>query len=68
MPDVKGFQVKERVRMSLPVVLITGALTGIGRAAALSFAHEGAHLVVSGRRDKEGQPLAAEPRRDFDAL
>jgi NAD(P)-dependent dehydrogenase (short-subunit alcohol dehydrogenase family) len=60
MPDVKGFQVKERVRMSLPVVLITGALTGIGRAAALAFAQEGAHLVVSGRRDKEGQELAAE--------
>ena len=46
--------------MSSPVVLITGALTGIGRAAALSFAHEGAHLVVSGRRDREGQALAAE--------
>jgi NAD(P)-dependent dehydrogenase (short-subunit alcohol dehydrogenase family) len=40
--------------------LITGALTGIGRAAALTFAQEGAHLVVSGRRDKEGQELAAE--------
>ena len=46
--------------MSSPVVLITGALTGIGRAAALSFAQEGARLVVSGRRDKEGQELAAE--------
>jgi NAD(P)-dependent dehydrogenase (short-subunit alcohol dehydrogenase family) len=46
--------------MSAPVVLITGALTGIGRAAALSFAHEGAHLVVSGRQDMEGQALAAE--------
>jgi NAD(P)-dependent dehydrogenase (short-subunit alcohol dehydrogenase family) len=42
------------------VVLITGALTGIGRAAAISFAQEGAHVVVSGRRDKEGQALAAE--------
>jgi NAD(P)-dependent dehydrogenase (short-subunit alcohol dehydrogenase family) len=46
--------------MSSPVVLITGALTGIGRAAAVSFAQEGAHVVVSGRRDKEGQELAAE--------
>ena len=46
--------------MSSPVVLITGALTGIGRAAALAFAREGARLVVSGRRDKEGQELAAE--------
>jgi NAD(P)-dependent dehydrogenase (short-subunit alcohol dehydrogenase family) len=46
--------------MSSPVVLITGALTGIGRAAAFSFAHDGAHLVVSGCRDKEGEALAAE--------
>ena len=43
-----------------PVVLITGALTGIGRAAAIIFAQEGAHVVVSGRHDKEGQELAAE--------
>jgi NAD(P)-dependent dehydrogenase (short-subunit alcohol dehydrogenase family) len=43
-----------------PVVLITGALTGIGRAAAEIFAREGAHVVVSGRKDKEGQELVAE--------
>ena len=49
--------------MSSPVVLITGALTGIGRAAALNFAQEGAHLVVAGRRDKEGQELAADMRK-----
>src|ERR1700682_2731080 len=46
--------------MSSPVVLITGALTGIGRAAAVIFAQEGAHVVVSGRRDKEGKDLVAE--------
>ena len=46
--------------MKNPVVLITGALTGIGRAAAIIFAQEGADIVVSGRRDKEGQQLAAE--------
>jgi len=46
--------------MSSPVVLITGALTGIGRAAAVVFAQEGAHVVVSGRRDKEGQELVEE--------
>ena len=46
--------------MSSPVVLITGALTGIGRAAALIFAREGARVVVSGRRDKQGQELVAE--------
>ena len=45
-----------------PVVLITGALTGIGRATALAFAKEGACVVVSGRRDEEGKKLAAELR------
>src|SRR5271167_3519493 len=46
--------------MTTPVVLITGALTGIGRATALAFAQEGAHLVVSGRRAEEGEKLVAE--------
>src|SRR5580704_2365705 len=44
--------------MNTQVVLITGALTGIGRAAAIAFAQDGARVVVSGRRDKEGQELA----------
>jgi NAD(P)-dependent dehydrogenase (short-subunit alcohol dehydrogenase family) len=48
--------------MTAPVVLITGALTGIGRATALAFAHEGARIVVSGRRDEAGHALAAELR------
>ena len=48
--------------MNSPVVLITGALTGIGRAAAMVFAQEGARVVVSGRRDKEGQELVEELR------
>ncbi|MFY9731844.1 MAG: glucose 1-dehydrogenase [Candidatus Acidiferrales bacterium] len=49
--------------MSSPVVLITGALTGIGRAAAIIFAQEGARVVVSGRRDEEGQKLVAELKK-----
>jgi NAD(P)-dependent dehydrogenase (short-subunit alcohol dehydrogenase family) len=48
--------------MSSPVVLITGALTGIGRATALAFAREGARVVVSGRREQEGKKLEKELR------
>src|SRR5271163_2647069 len=48
--------------MNSQVVLITGALTGIGRATALAFAKEGARVVVSGRRDEAGQKLLAELR------
>jgi NAD(P)-dependent dehydrogenase (short-subunit alcohol dehydrogenase family) len=48
--------------MSTPVVLITGALTGIGRAAAVAFAKKGAKVVVAGRRDEAGKALAQELR------
>jgi NAD(P)-dependent dehydrogenase (short-subunit alcohol dehydrogenase family) len=44
--------------VSNPVVLITGALTGIGRATAIAFAMAGARLVVSGRHEDAGQALA----------
>jgi len=46
--------------MSNQVVLITGALTGIGRATAVAFAKAGANIVISGRHADEGQKLAAE--------
>jgi NAD(P)-dependent dehydrogenase (short-subunit alcohol dehydrogenase family) len=48
--------------MSNPVVLITGGLTGIGRAAAIAFAKKGAKVVVAGRRDEAGMTLARELR------
>jgi NAD(P)-dependent dehydrogenase (short-subunit alcohol dehydrogenase family) len=48
--------------MSTPVVLITGALTGIGHATAIAFAKEGVRLVVSGRKEAEGKVLEAMPR------
>ena len=49
--------------MSSPVVLITGALTGIGRATAIAFGKEGARVVISGRREEEGKKLLAELRK-----
>ena len=48
--------------MSNPVVLITGGLTGIGRAAAVAFAKQNANVVVAGRRDEAGKALAEELR------
>jgi NAD(P)-dependent dehydrogenase (short-subunit alcohol dehydrogenase family) len=46
--------------MATPVVLITGALTGIGRATALAFARQGARVVVSGRHDEAGRALVTD--------
>jgi NAD(P)-dependent dehydrogenase (short-subunit alcohol dehydrogenase family) len=48
--------------MSPPVVLITGALTGIGRAAAIVFAKAGNRVLVSGRRRDAGETLVDELR------
>ena len=48
--------------MDKPVILITGALTGIGRASAVAFAKKGAKMVVAGRRDEAGKTLAKELR------
>jgi NAD(P)-dependent dehydrogenase (short-subunit alcohol dehydrogenase family) len=50
------------ITMNKQVVLITGALTGIGRAAAVAFAKKGAKVVVSGRRDEAGKALVEELR------
>jgi NAD(P)-dependent dehydrogenase (short-subunit alcohol dehydrogenase family) len=50
------------VAMKHPVVLITGALTGIGRASAVAFAKKGAKVVVAGRHDEAGKALVNELR------
>jgi NAD(P)-dependent dehydrogenase (short-subunit alcohol dehydrogenase family) len=55
MPELENF-------MNSPVILITGALTGIGRATALAFADSGARLVIAGRREAEGRRLEEELR------
>lgn len=48
--------------MGTTVVLITGALAGIGRATAMAFAQQGARVVVSGRNDETGLRLVTELR------
>jgi NAD(P)-dependent dehydrogenase (short-subunit alcohol dehydrogenase family) len=42
------------------IVLITGGTSGIGKAAAIAFTNEGAKVVFTGRREKEGAEVAAE--------
>jgi NAD(P)-dependent dehydrogenase (short-subunit alcohol dehydrogenase family) len=65
MPAWQGTDFTRRIQetaMYKPVVLVTGALTGIGRATALAFARQGDIVVVSGRREAEGKALEAELR------
>src|SRR3989441_253996 len=59
---LRASQIERSDDMGTPVVLITGALTGIGRAAARAFAGEGHRIVVAGRHETPGQELAAELR------
>ena len=44
--------------LSDKVVLVTGGSSGIGRAACLSYAQEGAKVVLSARRAEEGEETA----------
>src|SRR6059036_2345761 len=59
---LRASQIGRSGDMGTPVVLITGALTGIGRAAARAFAGEGHRIVVAGRHETPGHELAAELR------
>ena len=57
-------------RLAGKTALITGATSNIGRAIAVTFAAEGAHVVVSGRSEERGARVvegirAAGGRADF---
>jgi NAD(P)-dependent dehydrogenase (short-subunit alcohol dehydrogenase family) len=49
-------------RLDGKIALITGGGTGIGKAAALLFAREGAAVVIAGRRADVGESAASEIR------
>jgi NAD(P)-dependent dehydrogenase (short-subunit alcohol dehydrogenase family) len=60
--DTSAISPAPRRRFDGKVVLITGATSGIGRAAALQFASEGGKVSFCGRREKLGQQVEKEIR------
>lgn len=51
------------MRLKNKTAIITGATSGIGKAAALRFAEEGADLILTGRRSSLGSAVEAECRQ-----
>jgi NAD(P)-dependent dehydrogenase (short-subunit alcohol dehydrogenase family) len=46
-------------RLSGRTALVTGSTSNIGRAVAVAYAAEGAHVIVSGRDDSRGEAVVA---------
>jgi NAD(P)-dependent dehydrogenase (short-subunit alcohol dehydrogenase family) len=51
------------MRLQGKTALVTGATSNIGRAIAVAFAREGAHVAVSGRDKARGDAVVAEIRK-----
>lgn len=62
VPRPASVAVTTKRRFDNKVVLITGATSGIGRAAALAFAAEGGKVGFCGRRESLGHTLEQEIR------
>ena len=58
--DSAAVYTSPRRRFENKVVLVTGATSGIGRAAAIGFAAEGGKVAFCGRRDNLGREVEAE--------
>jgi NAD(P)-dependent dehydrogenase (short-subunit alcohol dehydrogenase family) len=58
--DSEDFHASPAGEFTGKVVLITGATSGIGAAAALAFARRGAHVVIAGRDEARGRKVACD--------
>ena len=59
MSSTSGAATALRRRLAGKVAYLAGATSGIGKATAEIFAAEGARVVVAGRREPEGEAVAA---------
>jgi NAD(P)-dependent dehydrogenase (short-subunit alcohol dehydrogenase family) len=59
-PRLQMVEMRDRQRFRDKVVLITGATSGIGAAAARMFAAEGAKVGFCGRREERGRSVESE--------
>jgi len=68
LPDTPNERQKIMKKLEGKVAVITGGSSGIGLATARRFVEEGAHVVITGRREKELQEAAAAINRNVTAV